>query len=234
MIASLYNLITFNWMKDNSQSESKNESQSESQSGSQSNSQSNSQSESQSESQSDPKSNFENDYQKEINLLILKKAKKFLSDEKIDDMSLNISPLGLEKFLNGIKKILPLCNKKTTHDNILNFIENETEFMYFGIKKNLANVILKSGWNKNIRIRRNNNCFGAGDYFTNQAMTSYHLGGGIDSAIILALVIKPDFTGKYYNVIKYYTDKPYNMKWNYIIDNTDCENYSLALSIISE
>jgi hypothetical protein len=203
MLSSLYNALTFQWLASNSQSDDKN------------------------------KITVVDNENDEIKSLIFEKAEKFLENEKLNNVALNISDKAFEKFLNAIKKILEIYNKDINKNNILEFIERDTEFMYFGIHTIFAKYILENGWGSPISINKQINSHYKGDYFTNLISTSHHIGGK-DSVVILSLAIKPNFVGKYHNVVKYFTDVPYNMKWNFVIDNKPNENYSLGLGIVSD
>jgi hypothetical protein len=254
MFSSLYNMIAQNWPKSNPQSEDlKNKSDSllnehtekEEKKEKEVNKEKEENKEKEVNKEKEEKEeNKEKDENKEINeineikSLILDRAKFFIDAEKtnkvpLQNVTLNISDKALEKFLNAVKNVLKIYNKEINKKNTFQFIERETEFMYFGIYKLLANDILENGWSSCIRTNKKINSHEKGDYFTNLISTSHHTGGDC-SVVILSLVIKPDFTGRYHNVIKCFTDSPYNMKWNFIIDNKSDENYSLGLAIVSD
>lgn len=204
MLSSLYNILSFSWfMSNSSQEDSINE---------------------------NIKSNIIQ--YDEIKNKINEKIKIFRSENKIIDGEYNLSKVSLNKFLNSINKILFLYKKESNLKNILDFIENETEITYHGTQKHLVNEILNNGWNSDNCIQRKRLTHGNGDYFSNRIDSCHNL-GGYNSSVILSMIIKPNFSGKYNEIIKYFIDTPYCEKWNFIIDNTLTENYSLGLFVVS-
>jgi hypothetical protein len=169
----------------------------------------------------------------EIKSKIFGKAKNFMKYEKIDDIEISISDKALSKFLKAIKRILKLYNKDYCQKNILEFIDYNTTFMYYGTKHHLASNILENGWNTKDRLvplvyanKKNS------DIFTNRVDTS-HQYVGKDSVVLFAMTIVPCVTDKYTNICKEFTDSPFYLKWNCFVDNTNTENYSLGLCVAS-
>lgn len=161
------------------------------------------------------------------------KIKYFIEKNNLKYHQFNLSKIALDKFLVSIRNILALNKKNFSIKSILEFIENETEIAYHGANKHLINYILSNGWETKNRIKQNNTLYGNGDYFSNTIEKSHQLGGN-ESIVIMTLIIKPNFSGKYNDVIKYFTDNPYCEKWNYIVDNTNAKNFSLGLYVVSD
>lgn len=126
----------------------------------------------------------------------------------------------LTKFLNAINKCFMRMNKTLTLTSLENFIFTNTIFLYYNMKGDENINILENGWEKKQYDIQFNKKFGPGEYFTYVPET-------YAPTYIYSLVILPDFNGVS-NVTKMFADE-YKEKCYFIVENTDDENYAIAI-----
>ena len=142
----------------------------------------------------------------------------------------------IRKFVDAIRKIFTIENIDQTHTNMLNFIKQNTTFVYHGTSDFAAKNIIKSGWNLSLRGSNYGQTYGIGEYFTSKYDTakSYSMLNNKNGVVLLAMTILPSHTGKYDNVIIMYRptiDPDYTDAW-YIVNNTNTEYYAIGLTIV--